>query len=283
MFVADGMREYAVLDAGEGMKLESWAGYLLARPDPQAIWKKQAKDRWGEADAVYHRSAGGGGDWEFKRPLPERWEIGLDELRFYVRPTGFKHTGLFPEQIVNWRFMREVIQPGDEVLNLFAYTGGATLAAAAAGARVTHVDAAKGMVSWAKENAALSGLEYKPIRYIVDDCLKFVRREGRRGKTYAGIVMDPPSYGRGASGEVWRLEDALDELVLECAKILCEKPRFFILNSYTTGLSSVVTGNFLEIYIKKRFGGGIEADSLALPIRASGLYLPCGTTARWRA
>ncbi len=283
MFIAEGMQDYAVLDVGEGMKLENWAGYLLARPDPQAIWRKQMPEYWAKADALYHRSKSGGGSWEFRRTLPQRWQVGFGPLRFYVHPTGFKHTGLFPEQSFNWRFIMDTIRPGEEMLNLFAYTGGATLAAAAAGASVTHVDAARSMVSWAKENAGLSGLGDRPIRYIVDDCLKFVRREERRGRRYAGVIMDPPSYGRGSGGEVWRMEDTLDELVAACAKILCEKPRFFIINSYTTGFSAVVTANLLHIYIKSRFGGSVEADTLVLPIRNSALYLPCGTTARWKA
>ena len=222
MFVASGMQDYQLYDTGEGMKLESWAGIWLSRPDPQAIWKKQFPGKWEKAAAVYRRSSAGGGHWEYKRKLPERWEVEIGGLRFYVRPTGFKHTGLFPEQSCNWAFIREHTAPGDRVLNLFAYTGGATLAAAAAGAEVAHVDAAKGMVAWARENAALSGLSDRPIRYIVDDCLKFVKREQRRGRQYEGIIMDPPSYGRGSGGEVWKLEDSIAELVEEAAKLAGE-------------------------------------------------------------
>ncbi len=213
--------------------------------------------------------------------MPERWQVEVGGLRFFVRPTGFKHTGLFPEQSYNWNFIRQHTAPEDRVLNLFAYTGGATLAAAAAGARVTHVDAAKGMVAWAKENAQLSGLADRPIRYIVDDCLKFVKREQRRGKFYDGIIMDPPSYGRGAGGEIWKLEEALEELVAECTKLLDKQAKYFIINSYTTGLSSVVTANLLEIYMHAQRGGNIEADNLVIPVEHSNVYLPCGTTARW--
>jgi len=207
--------------------------------------------------------------------------VEIEGLRFYVRPTGFKHTGLFPEQACNWKFIKEHTEPGDQVLNLFAYTGGATLAAASAGASVTHVDASKGIVTWAKENAALSGLADRPIRYIVDDCLKFVRREQRRGRMYEGIIMDPPSYGRGTNGEIWKLEDALEELVEECVKILSPKAKYMIINSYTTGLSSVVTGNLLELHVRSERGGNIVADNLVIPVEQSSMYLPCGTTARW--
>lgn len=281
MFIAKDMKDYRIFDTGDGMKLESWAGVLLARPDPQVVWKKQFPGKWDGADAVYLRSSAGGGRWEFRKKLPDRWQVEIGGLKFYVRPTGFKHTGLFPEQSCNWAFIREHTRPGDRVLNLFAYTGGATLAAAAAGAQVTHVDAAKGMVAWAKENAALSGLGDKPIRYMVDDCLKFVKREQRRGHLYEGIIMDPPSYGRGTNGEVWKLEDALEELVEECSKLLSPQAKFLLISSYTTGLSSVVTGNLLELYVRGSRGGSIEADNLVIPIEGSSLYLPCGTTARW--
>lgn len=265
------------------MKLENWGGYILARPDPQVIWEKSRPQLWETAHAVYHRSSTGGGRWEYKKPLPERWEIGYEGLRFYVRPTGFKHTGLFPEQSANWQFMMDVLSGGEEVLNLFAYTGGATMAAAKAGARLTHVDAARSMVAWAKENAALCGLEKAPIRYLVDDCMKFVLREQRRGRKYDGIIMDPPSYGRGSGGQVWRAEDNLFSLVKECAKLLSDTPKFFIINSYTTGLSAVVTQNMLQLCVAAERGGNIQADSLVLPILGQNIYLPCGTTARWRA
>lgn len=282
MIVADRISEYTVLDAGEGMKLENWGGYILARPDPQVIWEKSRPQLWETAHAVYHRSNTGGGRWEYKKPLPERWEIGYEGLRFYVRPTGFKHTGLFPEQSANWQFMMDVLSGGEEVLNLFAYTGGATMAAAKAGARLTHVDAARSMVAWAKENAALCGLEKAPIRYLVDDCMKFVLREQRRGRKYDGIIMDPPSYGRGSGGQVWRAEDNLFSLVKECAKLLSDTPKFFIINSYTTGLSAVVTQNMLQLCVAAERGGNIQADSLVLPILGQNICLPCGTTARWR-
>ena len=283
MIVADRISEYTVLDAGEGMKLENWGGYILARPDPQVIWEKSRPQLWETAHAVYHRSSTGGGRWEYKKPLPERWEIGYEGLRFYVRPTGFKHTGLFPEQSANWQFMMDVLSGGEEVLNLFAYTGGATMAAAKAGARLTHVDAARSMVAWAKENAALCGLEKAPIRYLVDDCMKFVLREQRRGRKYDGIIMDPPSYGRGSGGQVWRAEDNLFSLVKESAKLLSDTPKFFIINSYTTGLSAVVTQNMLQLCVAAERGGTIQADSLVLPILGQNICLPCGTTARWRA
>lgn len=283
MIVADRISEYTVLDAGEGMKLENWGGYILARPDPQVIWEKSRPQLWETAHAVYHRSSTGGGRWEYKKPLPERWEIGYEGLRFYVRPTGFKHTGLFPEQSANWQFMMDVLSGGEEVLNLFAYTGGATMAAAKAGARLTHVDAARSMVAWAKENAALCGLEKAPIRYLVDDCMKFVLREQRRGRKYDGIIMDPPSYGRGSGGQVWRAEDNLFSLVKECAKLLSDTPKFFIINSYTTGLSAVVTQNMLQLCVAAERGGNIQADSLVLPILGQNICLPCGTTARWQA
>ena len=283
MIIADKISDYKVLDTGDGMKLESWGGYLLARPDPQVIWKKSRPALWEKAHAVYHRSATGGGHWEYQKQLPERWEIGYGGLRFYVRPTGFKHTGLFPEQSANWQFMMDALSGGEEVLNLFAYTGGATLAAAKAGARLTHVDAAKSMVAWAKENAALSGLAEAPIRYMVDDCMKFVLREQRRGRKYQGIIMDPPSYGRGSGGQIWRVEEHLFPLVEECAKLLAEDAKFFIINSYTTGLSAVVTQNMLEQCVAEKLGGSIQADSLVLPVQEQRVYLPCGTTARWQA
>lgn len=284
MLIADEIRDYQVLDAGDGMKLESWSGILLARPDPQVVWERQNPGLWNRASAVYHRSATGGGEWEYRKKLPDRWTVSFRDLKFYVRPTGFKHTGLFPEQSANWAFVMDKLKenPEAEVLNLFAYTGGATLAAARAGARVTHVDAAKSMVAWAKENAELSGLGEAHIRYIVDDCLKFVLREQRRGKKYQGIIMDPPSYGRGSGGQVWKIEENLFELVCECAKLLSDRPLFFIINSYTTGLSSVVTENMLRICVAEKLGGNIQADNLVLPIAQGGLYLPCGTTARWQ-
>ena len=282
MFITSDFKDYQILDTGGGMKLENWNGYILARPDPQAIWEKQAPELWKKADAVYLRSSAGGGSWDFKKELPERWTVSYKDLSFYVRPTGFKHTGLFPEQGANWDFAREkIINSGRhvKVLNLFAYTGGATLACAKAGAEVVHVDAAKSMVSWAKENAALSGLENRPIRYIVDDCRKFVQRELRRGNFYDGIIMDPPSYGRGSAGKIFKLENDIFELVCLTAKLLSESPLFFIINSYTTGLSSVVCANMLNIAVNKR--GNIDAGDLCLPVKNQKILLPCGTTTRW--
>ena len=276
--------DFEVMDASDGEKLERWGKYTLVRPDPQVIWKTQRGDAWQNANAVYHRSKKGGGEWE-KHNLPvERWSVSYGDLRFHVRPTGFKHTGLFPEQAVNWDWMQNKIKAADRqvsVLNLFAYTGGATLACAAAGASVCHVDASKGMVNWARENAGLSGLENKPIRWIVDDCRKFVERELRRGNRYDGILMDPPSYGRGPEGEVWRLEDEVYDLVELCTRLLSDDAIFFLLNSYTTGLSPSVTGYLLSMMLAKQRGGKVSSDEIGLPVRESGLILPCGATAIW--
>lgn len=283
MFLADTGGGYEILDTGDGMKLESWGGIVLSRPDPQVIWPKARPALWQKADGEYMRSSSGGGQWRFLKKLPERWTVEVSGLSFYVHPTGFKHTGLFPEQCANWQFMQKAVtQSGRRdvsVLNLFAYTGGATVACAKAGAAVTHVDAAKSMVAWAKENAALSGLLDAPIRYMVDDCLKFVLREQRRGRRYDGIVMDPPSYGRGSGGQVWKVEKDLFSLVAETAKLLSDDPLFFIINSYTTGLSAEVSANMLRMAIPSP--GIIDRDDLALPVRNSDMVLPCGTTARW--
>lgn len=283
MFIADKLTDYTILDTGEGMKLERWGRYTLSRPDPQAIWEKQDKRLWKSADAEYSRSISGGGRWIYNTKLPERWVFSYGDLRFYVRPTGFKHTGLFPEQSANWDFMMNKLasKKGAKVLNLFAYTGGATVACASAGASVTHVDAAKSMVAWAKENAALSGLSDAPIRYIVDDCLKFVLREQRRGKVYDAILMDPPSYGRGADGQVWRCEDDLFNLVKETAKLLSDDPLFFMISSYTTGLSSIVIENMLKICVASNNGGKITSGDLVIPVKNQSVLLPCGNTARW--
>ena len=283
MFIADKLTDYTILDTGEGMKLERWGRYTLSRPDPQAIWEKQDKRLWKSADAEYSRSSSGGGRWIYNTKLPERWVFNYGDLRFYVRPTGFKHTGLFPEQSANWDFMMNKLasKKGAKVLNLFAYTGGATVACASAGANVTHVDAAKSMVAWAKENAALSGLSDAPIRYIVDDCLKFVLREQRRGKVYDAILMDPPSYGRGADGQVWRCEDDLFNLVKETAKLLSDDPLFFMISSYTTGLSSIVIENMLKICVASNNGGKITSGDLVIPVKNQSVLLPCGNTARW--
>ena len=282
LILADKLTDYTILDTGDGLKLERWGKFLLSRPDPQVIWEKQRPELWNKADANYIRSRSGGGEWDFKKKLPERWIFNYGDLKFYVRPTGFKHTGLFPEQSANWDYMAELIKNSGrhpKVLNLFAYTGAATVACAAAGADVVHVDAAKSMNMWAKENAALSGLEKANIRYLQDDCLKFVERELRRGNRYDGIVMDPPSYGRGSNGQVWKVEDDLYNLVKQAAKLLSDDPLFFIINSYTTGLSSVVTSNMMGIVLPK---GNINAGDLAIPTQNKNIVLPCGTTARWK-
>ncbi len=282
MFIADGWKDFEVLDTGEGEKLERWGGYLLDRPDPQVIWPRADERLWRKAQAHYTRSERGGGAWEFREKLPDRWEIAYGKLKFYVRPTGFKHTGLFPEQAANWDAMAGLLQgrPGARVLNLFAYTGGASLACAAAGAHVTHVDAAKGMVLWAKENRALCGLPEASFRFIVEDALSFVKREIRRGSRYDGVVMDPPSYGRGPTGEVWKLENELYGLADTCAQVLSENPLFFFINSYTTGFQPAVLQNILGRTVEARFGGRIDSQELCLPVRSGGV-LPCGATGRW--
>ena len=287
MRAAENWKDYKIIDTSDGEKLESWGGRVLVRPDPQIIWKTPHRSElWEKADAVYHRSAKGGGEWEYRRRLPESWEISYNELRFIIRPTGFKHTGLFPEQAVNWELMSGMIRSAGrpiKVLNLFAYTGGATLACAAAGAQVSHVDASKSMVQWARDNAEASGLSDKPIRWLVDDCEKFVKREIRRGNFYDAVVMDPPSYGRGPGGEVWKLEDSVYDLVKTCAGVLSEKPLFFLLNSYTTGLSPSVMAYILSEVIMPKFGGSVSADEIGLPVEKSGMPLPCGSTAVWKA
>ena len=273
-----------MLDTGDGEKLERWGDVILRRPDPQTIWPKADPALWRQAQAWYHRSDKGGGEWEFFSRLPEKWVIAHEALRFYVRPTGFKHTGLFPEQAVNWDFAREKIKNAGRpirVLNLFAYTGGATVACAAAGAQVCHVDAAKGMVNWARENARVSGLSDAPVRWIIDDCAKFVEREIRRGKVYDAIIMDPPSYGRGPGGEVWKLEDNLFPFVKLCAQVLSDKPLFVIINSYTTGLAPSVLGYMLHLLVAEKYGGKVTWDELGLPVTETGLALPCGATGRW--
>ena len=284
MYLADGWRDFEVLDTGDGQKLERWGQVILSRPDPQVIWPKGTPRAWQEAQAHYTRSEKGGGAWEFYDKLPERWVIQYKDLKFYVHPTGFKHTGLFPEQAANWDAMRALIQKRPKgtvkVLNLFAYTGGATLACAAAGAHVTHVDAAKGMVSWAKENRELSGLPETSFRFIVEDALAFVKREARRGNTYDGILMDPPSYGRGPTGEAWKLENELYGLVSACTEVLSENPLFFFINSYTTGLQPAVLSNILRKTVAAKKGGRVDAQEVCLPV-ASGGVLPCGATGRW--
>ena len=286
MFIADKWKDYAVLDVGGGEKLERWGEVLLRRPDPQVIWPAERPETWKKAHAHYHRSQSGGGQWEMLKKIPESWTISYGPLRFLVRPTGFKHTGLFPEQAANWDWMSGLIREAGrpvQVLNLFAYTGGATMACLQAGAKVCHVDAAKGMVQWAKENAALSGLADRPARYIVDDALKFVQREQRRGHAYDGILMDPPSYGRGPDGQVWKLEDEVYGLVEECAKLLSDRPLFFLLNAYTTGLQPAVLRNLLQRAVVRCHGGAVDAQELCLPVEGSSMVLPCGASGRWQA
>lgn len=286
MWIADNWKDYELLDASDGERLERWGRYILRRPDPQIIWRgAQKHPAWKNADAVYKRSSQGGGGWTRNR-LPDRWEIGYGKIRFVLKPMGFKHTGLFPEQAANWDWFSEKIAGAGRkirVLNLFAYTGGATVAAAAAGASVVHVDASRGMVAQAKENAALSGLGDAPIRYIVDDCKKFVEREIRRGNRYEAVIMDPPSYGRGPSGEVWKIEDSVDELIGLAAQLLSDKPLFFLVNSYTTGLSPMAMEYILGMKIVTRHGGSLAAGELGLPVTATGLQIPCGASARWES
>lgn len=280
MYLADAWQDYEILDAGNGNKLERWGQVRLLRPDPQAVWPMQEPR---SVDARYIRSASGGGHWEYTKTLPDSWTIQYRDLTFQVRPTGFKHTGLFPEQAVNWDWMRGLVKKAPKpfrALNLFAYTGGATCALAAAGAEVVHVDAAKGMVAWAKENLALCGLGEKPVRFIVDDVMKFVLREQRRGRQYEGILMDPPSYGRGPGGEMWKIEENLYPLVAECCKLLSPEARFFLINSYTTGLAPTVLSNVLQAALPGR-DGRIEAGEVGLPISRGTLVLPCGASGRW--
>lgn len=284
MYIADGWKDYEIIDTSSGEKLERWGDYILIRPDPQAIWKTEKLHKgWNNPNAHYHRSKKGGGEWEFF-DLPKQWSISYGELKFWLKPFNFKHTGLFPEQAVNWDFMRRKIKAAKrdiKVLNLFAYTGGATVACAKAGASVTHVDASKGMVTWAKENASLSGLASAPIRYLVDDCVKFVEREIRRGKHYDGIIMDPPSYGRGPGGEVWKIEDKIHELVKLCSLVMSDEPLFFIINSYTTGLQPAVLSYIINTEITPKYGGKTEADEIGIPVSSNNLLFPCGATARW--
>ena len=286
MWRAENWKDYEVIDTSSGEKLERWGKYILVRPDPQVIWNTPKDDPlWRKFDARYARSSTGGGQWAQKR-LPERWQVRYDDLTFNVKPMNFKHTGVFPEQAANWDFIREKIRNAGRpvsVLNLFAYTGGATLAAASAGASVCHVDAAKGMVAWAKENAKSSGLENAPIRWIVDDCAKFVEREIRRGRRYDAIIMDPPSYGRGPSGEIWKLENDLYPFVDLTARVLSDRPLFVIINSYTTGLAPSVLGYILDTVVGSKYDGYSECDELGLPVRRTGLTLPCGSTGRWIA
>lgn len=285
MWIANEWKDYEVIDCSNKEKLERFGQYLLVRPDPQVIWNtKKADPGWHKKNAHYHRSSKGGGEWEFI-DLPKQWQINYKDLVFNLKPFNFKHTGIFPEQAVNWDWFSHLIKKTKKevkVLNLFAYTGGATLAAAKAGAHVTHVDASKGMVSWAKENAASSGLADKPIRWLVDDCMKFVEREIRRGNTYDAIIMDPPSYGRGPKGEIWKIEDAIYPLIKNCRKILTKDPLFFLINSYTTGLAPSVLTYMLATELKD-FNGHITAAEIGLPVSSTGLILPCGASCRFEA
>lgn len=289
MWIAENWNDYEVLDTSSGEKLERWGDYVLIRPDPQVIWNTPRQlPQWHNPNGHYHRSAKGGGEWEFFR-LPGEWDIRYDGLTFHLKPFSFKHTGLFPEQAVNWDWFTSIIketlkrEPDRtvKVLNLFAYTGGATLSAAAAGAHVTHVDASKGMVGWAKENAASSGLADAPIRWLVDDCVKFVEREIRRGNRYDAIIMDPPSYGRGPKGEIWKIEDSVFPFIGLCTQLLSENALFFLINSYTTGLQPAVLRYMLETAVRARFGGRVEAGEIGLPVSSNGLVLPCGASGRW--
>lgn len=292
MWIANNWKDYEVIDTSSGEKLERWGKYILLRPDPQVIWSTpKAAPMWKKLNGHYHRSSKGGGEWEFF-DLPEEWSIKYNSLTFNLKPFSFKHTGLFPEQAVNWdwfgQIIRESLKDGKytserpfKVLNLFAYTGGATLAAASAGAQVTHVDASKGMVNWAKENAVSSGLKDAPIRWLVDDCVKFVEREIRRGNKYDGIIMDPPSYGRGPKGEIWKIEDSVYPFMELCAEILADDAKFFLINSYTTGLQPAVLNYMLSTLLLKRFGGKVEASEIGLPVSCNNLVLPCGASGRW--
>ena len=285
MKIASECKEYKILDMADGQKLEKWGNVILSRPDPQIIWKnKSFPNKWKEMNAVYNRSKTGGGSWEFKKKVPSQWQIKYKNLTFNIKPMGFKHTGLFPEQAVNWDWMIKKIKSSKRkdinVLNLFAYTGGATVACSYAGAKVCHVDASKGMVSWAKENINSSGLGERPVRFIVDDVTKFVQREIRRQNKYDAIIMDPPSYGRGKNGEVWQFENNIADLVELCSKVLSDNPLFFLINSYTTGISSKVLENILRIKLRLE-NGKLSSGEIGLPMKNSDLVLPCGIYGRW--
>lgn len=283
MIISNEWRDYEILDMANGEKLERWGDIILIRPDPQIIWdKKSQPSLWKKANAHYHRSKSGGGQWEFIKDVPNSWQIKYKKLTFNLKPMGFKHTGLFPEQAVNWDFMINKIKNAKreiKVLNLFAYTGGATVACLSAGANVCHVDSSKGMTTWAKENVVSSGLKDKPVRFIIDDVIKFVQREIRRGNKYDAIVMDPPSYGRGANGEVWNIEESLYTLVELCTKVLSDTPLFFIINSYTTGLAPTILADVLKMTIDKK--GKVTSGEIGLPMKDSDIVLPCGIYARW--
>ena len=287
MNVAKDWKDYEILDMANGEKLERWGDVILVRPDPQIIWKdKSFPSKWNSINARYHRSSTGGGKWEYNKKMPSSWQVNYKNLTFNIKPMGFKHTGLFPEQAVNWDWMIEKIQKAErqiKVLNLFAYTGGATVACSYAGASVCHVDSSKGMTTWAKENIVSSGLQDRPVRFIVDDVVKFVNREIRRGNQYDAIIMDPPSYGRGANGEVWKFEENIADLVELCSNVLSEKPLFFLINSYTTGISSTVLENILKLNIEKKYKGKLSSGEIGLPMTNSNLILPCGIYGRWES
>ncbi|MEG1011403.1 MAG: class I SAM-dependent methyltransferase [Ruthenibacterium sp.] len=289
MRAASNWHDYELIDATDGNRLERWGETILVRPDPQVIWKTdESSALWRSANAVYRRAATGGGQWEYRRKMPEKWKIAYGDFRLIVSPTGFKHTGVFPEQAVNWDAYRRILTGANrkqpvQVLNLFGYTGGATLACAAAGAQVCHVDASKGMVAWGRENAAASGFADKPIRWIVDDCAKFVAREIRRGARYDALIMDPPSYGRGPGGEIWKLEDSIYDFIDLCAGVLSDTPLFVAVNSYTTGLSPSVMEYMLRARVHKAHGGHTCCDEIGLPVTATGGVVPCGATAWWLA
>ena len=287
MNVANNWKDYKILDMANGQKLEKWGNIILSRPDPQIIWKEKTfPEKWKNVNATYHRSKTGGGSWKYNKKVPEQWQIKYKELTFNIKPMGFKHTGLFPEQAVNWDWMIQKIKNSKreiKVLNLFAYTGGATVACSYAGASVCHVDSSKGMVSWAKENVTSSVLSERPVRYIVDHVVKFVNREIRRGNKYDAIIMDPPSYGRGANGEVWQFENNIYDLVELCTKVLSEQPLFFLINSYTTGISSKVLENILYLTVSKKYKGNVSSGEVGLPMENSKLVLPCGIYGRWES
>ena len=285
MNIAKNWKDYEILDMANGEKLERWKDVILVRPDPQIIWKnKSFPNKWKNANAKYKRSSSGGGQWEYNKNIPSSWKIKYKDLTFNIKPMGFKHTGLFPEQAFNWDWMIDKIKSEKrpiKVLNLFAYTGGATVACSYAGASVCHVDSSKGMVTYAKENIQASGLQDRPVRYIVDDVVKFVNREIRRGNKYDAIIMDPPSYGRGTNGEVWKFEENISDLIELCVKVMSDDPLFFLINSYTTGISSTVLENLLSLYIPKKYNGKFSSGEVGLPMKDSKLILPCGIYGRW--
>ena len=286
MNIANNWEDYKILDMADGQKLERWGNVVLSRPDPQIIWKEKSyPQKWKNINATYYRSKTGGGAWEYNKKMPSQWQIKYKELTFNIKPMGFKHTGLFPEQAVNWDWMMDKIRNAKrdiKVLNLFAYTGGATVACAAAGASVCHVDSSKGMVTWAKENIASSGLAERPVRYIVDDVVKFVNREIRRGNKYDAIIMDPPSYGRGPKGEIWKIEEKIHDFIKLCTQVMTEEPLFYLVNSYTTGLQPAVIAYMMNTEIVSRFGGSVASDEIGLPVKENGLVLPCGASGRWQ-